>query len=70
MGGADLLLREEGPIERVMDTQTYEERQEDELEFLHCVFMNDFEDLRKKDSWKVGHNMSIQFRPSIIKNNK
>ena len=63
MGGAILLLREEGPIERVMEAQTYEERQEDELEFLQCVFMSDFEDLRKKDSWKVGHNMSIQLRP-------
>ena len=36
-----------------MEVQSYEERQEDELEFLQCVFMNDFEDLRKKDSFKV-----------------
>lgn len=33
---------------------SYEERQEDEVEFLQAVFPGDFEDLRNKDTWKVG----------------
>ena len=35
------------------EIQNYEERQEDEMEFLKCVFINDLEDLREKDPWKV-----------------
>lgn len=38
-----------------MEAQSHEERQEDEVECLQFVFMNDFEDLRKRDSWKVLH---------------
>lgn len=37
----------------LMDTQSHEERQEDEVECLEYIFMSDFVDLRKKDSWKV-----------------
>ena len=33
---------------------SYEERQEDEVEFLQAVFPGDFEDCRLNDSWKVG----------------
>lgn len=36
-----------------VEEESYEERQRDELEFLQFVFMNDFEDLREKDTWKV-----------------
>ncbi len=32
---------------------SYEERQEDEVEFLQAVFPGDFEDLRKADPWNV-----------------
>lgn len=32
---------------------SYVERQEDEVQFLQCVFMDDFEDLRNHDPWKV-----------------
>ncbi len=32
---------------------SYEERQEDEVEFLQAVFPGDFEDLRRNDPWKV-----------------
>ena len=32
---------------------SYEERQEDEVEFLQAVFPGDFQDLRKQDAWKV-----------------
>lgn len=37
------------------DLTAYEERQEDEVEFLQAVFSNpgDFQDLRQHDSWKV-----------------
>ncbi len=37
------------------DLTAYEERQEDEVEFLQAVFFNpgDFQDLRKNDTWKV-----------------
>ena len=42
-----------------MDTQSFQERQEDEVECLQFVFMNDFEDIRSKDSWKVpAHSLS------------
>ena len=54
-----------------MENQTYEERQEDEVEFLQCVFMNDFEDLRNLDPWKVkyiGFHLTrlVSDRPSMI----
>ena len=32
---------------------SYEERQEDEVDFLQAVFPGDFQDLRVNDSWKV-----------------
>ena len=32
---------------------SYEERQEDEVEFLQAVFPGDFQDLRHQDAWKV-----------------
>lgn len=32
---------------------SYEERQEDEVDFLQAVFPGDFHDLRVNDSWKV-----------------
>lgn len=36
------------------DLTAYEERQEDEVEFLQAVFFaGDFQDLRKNDTWKV-----------------
>ncbi len=37
------------------DLSNYEERQEDEVEFLQSFFPNpgDFQDLRQKDTWKV-----------------
>ncbi len=43
-----------------MESETYLERQEDEVEFLQCVFMNDFEDLRNKDPWKVCIDMKCE----------
>lgn len=33
---------------------SYEERQEDEVNFLQAVFPGDFRDLRHADPWKVG----------------
>lgn len=36
-----------------MESSSYAERQEDEVQFLQCVFMGDFEDLRNHDPWKV-----------------
>lgn len=32
---------------------SYEERQEDEVEFLQAVFPGDFQDLRHQDAWKI-----------------
>ena len=40
---------------------SYEERQEDEVEFLQAVFPGDFEDLRNKDTWKVGGERGVAF---------
>ena len=42
-----------------MCESSYEERQEDEVEFLHAVFPGDFQDLRMNDSWKVGESDAI-----------
>ena len=42
-----------------VEEESYEERQRDELEFLQFVFMNDFEDLREKDTWKVWLHISL-----------
>lgn len=42
-----------------VEEESYEERQRDELEFLQFVFMNDFEDLREKDTWKVWLDISL-----------
>ena len=44
------------------DFEPYFERQEDEVEFLQCVFMNDFEDLRNKDPWKVLRDSHIHYK--------
>lgn len=33
--------------------EPYQERQEDEIEFLQAVFPGDFLDLRKNDPWDV-----------------
>ena len=33
--------------------ESYQERQEDEMEFLQAVFPGDFQDLRKNDPWDV-----------------
>ena len=40
----------------------YEERQEDEVEFLQAVFPGDFQDLRLNDPWKVGGLMTMKQR--------
>ena len=42
------------------DLSSYEERQEDEVEFLQAVFPNpgDFQDLRLHDTWKVYYSIS------------
>lgn len=49
---AHVIVYEVVPMEEV-EEESYEERQRDELEFLQFVFVNDFEDLREKDTWKV-----------------
>lgn len=43
------------------DLSSYEERQEDEVEFLQAFFPNpgDFQDLRQNDKWKVSHNLEL-----------
>ena len=35
------------------------------MEFLQCVFMNDFEDLRNKDPWKVCIDMKCEYIPKM-----
>ena len=50
-----------------METQSHEERQEDEVECLQFVFMNDFEDLRKQDSWKVFVNVNLLILTIVFK---
>ena len=38
---------------------TYQGRQEDELEFLQAMFPGDCEDLRKNDAWDVRANLEL-----------
>ena len=38
---------------------SYEERQEDEVEFLQAVFPGDFQDLRMNDTWKVRESAAV-----------
>lgn len=49
-----------------VEEESYEERQRDELEFLQFVFMNDFEDLREKDTWKVWLDISLLLLLSLL----
>jgi len=36
-----------------MASESYKDRQNDELQVLQSIFMDDFKDLRIKDAWKV-----------------
>ena len=36
-----------------MATESYKERQEDELQVLQSIFMTDLKDMRENDAWKV-----------------
>ena len=45
---------------------SYEERQEDEVEFLQAVFPGDFQDLRHQDAWKVRGVCRGRGRPLVI----
>jgi len=45
---------------------SYEERQEDEVDFLQAVFPGDFQDLRVNDSWKVRQHIPIPSHPHTL----
>ncbi|KAH3854165.1 hypothetical protein DPMN_096704 [Dreissena polymorpha] len=48
-----------------MASESYKERQDDELQALHAIFMSDFKDLRQKDAWKVNRppHVSLTLKP-------
>ena len=45
---------------------SYEERQEDEVDFLQAVFPGDFQDLRVNDSWKVRQHIPTPSHPHTL----
>ena len=46
-------------VQRAARLMAYEERQEDEVEFLLAVFPGDLADLRARDPWKVGLDRAV-----------
>ena len=44
------------------DSESLAERQENELQVLQAIYVDDVEDRRENDAWKVISNMS--FRPT------
>lgn len=47
-----------------MDDNSLQERQEDELKVIEAIYMQDVEDLRSADAWKVETANSV-FQPTI-----
>ncbi|KAL4238496.1 Eukaryotic translation initiation factor 2 alpha kinase 4 [Mactra antiquata] len=48
-----------------MTSESYKERQDDELQALQAILMDDFKDLREKDAWKIDRppEVSLTLKP-------